>query len=205
MSNRVYNHLDSKGLLHEKQFGFQRNNSTEHAILQFIRDITDCFENWGIYTRSLYRCFWNIRHSRSSHFNQNYLSNRKQYISSQDVPENCLDIICNLPQGSIFGPLLFLVYVDELFKASSPLIEVMFADDTNLFLSHKNIDTPFASKNVQLENIHIKRDNVTKLLGVFIHENLVWKQHTDIVRSKISKSIGILYKWKDVLSKKCLK
>ena len=81
----------------------------------------------------------------------------------------------------------------------------MFADDTNLFLSHKNIDTPFASKNVQLENIHIKRDNVTKLLGVFIHENLVWKQHTDIVRSKISKSIGSLYKCKDVLSKKCLK
>ena len=70
----------------------------------------------------------------------------------------------------------------------------MFADDTNLFLSHKNIDTPFASKNVQLENIHIKRDNVTKLLGVFIDENLVWKQHTDIVRCKISKSIGILYK-----------
>ena len=42
--NRVYNHLDSKGLLYEKQFGFQRNNSTEHAILQLTRDITDSFE-----------------------------------------------------------------------------------------------------------------------------------------------------------------
>ena len=44
MFNRVYNHLDSKGLLYEKQFGFQRNNLTEHAILQLTRDITGSFE-----------------------------------------------------------------------------------------------------------------------------------------------------------------
>ena len=44
MYNRVYNHLDSKGLLYEKQLGFQRNNSTEHAILQVTRDITSSIE-----------------------------------------------------------------------------------------------------------------------------------------------------------------
>ena len=49
MYNIVYNHLDSKGLLYEKQFGFQRNSSTEHAILQLTRDITGSFEK-GEYT-----------------------------------------------------------------------------------------------------------------------------------------------------------
>ena len=49
MYNRVYNHLDSKGLLYEKQFGIQRNNLTEHAILQLTRNITDSFET-GEYT-----------------------------------------------------------------------------------------------------------------------------------------------------------
>ena len=49
MYNRVYNHLDSKGLLYEKQFGFQRNNSTERAILQLTRDIAGSFEK-GEYT-----------------------------------------------------------------------------------------------------------------------------------------------------------
>ena len=49
MYNRVYNHLDSEGLLYEKQFGFQRNNSTEHAIFQLTRDITGSFEK-GEYT-----------------------------------------------------------------------------------------------------------------------------------------------------------
>ena len=44
MYNRFYNHLDSKALLYEKQFGIQINNSTEHAIIQLTRDITGSFE-----------------------------------------------------------------------------------------------------------------------------------------------------------------
>ena len=51
--NRVYNHLNSKGLLYEKQFGFQRNNSTEHAIFQLTRDITSSFEK-GEYTLGVF-------------------------------------------------------------------------------------------------------------------------------------------------------
>ena len=53
MYNRVYNHLHSKGLLYEKQFGFQRDNSTEHAILQLTRDITGSFEK-GEYTLGVF-------------------------------------------------------------------------------------------------------------------------------------------------------
>ena len=126
-------------------------------------------------------------------------------------------------------------------------MEVMFADDTNLFLSHKNTDALFASMikelenvstwfksnklslnvektkwflfhpfskrqsllqtlpNLLIENIHFKREHVTKFSGVFTDEYLSWKQHINIVSSKISKSLGILYKSRDVLSKQCLK
>ena len=84
---------------------------------------------------------------------KSYLSHRKQYISSQDVSENCLDIIYGVPQKSILRPLLFLIFVNDLFKASISLIEVMFADDTNFILSHKNIDTILVSINVELHNV----------------------------------------------------
>ena len=53
MYNRVYNHLDFKEFLYEKQFGFQRNDSTEHAILQLTRDITSSFEK-GEYTLGVF-------------------------------------------------------------------------------------------------------------------------------------------------------
>ena len=65
MYNRVYNHLDYKGLLYEKQFGFQKNNSNEHAIHQLARDITGSFEK-GEYTLGVFidlsKAFDNVDH-----------------------------------------------------------------------------------------------------------------------------------------------
>ena len=149
MYNRVYNHLNSKGLLYEKQFGFQRNNSTEHAIVQLTRDITSSFEK-GEYTLGVFidlsKAFSTVDHQilikklqyygidgTALEWFKSYLSNRKQYISTEEISESCLDIICGVPQGSILGPLLLLIYVKDLFKASNRLMEVMFADDKNLF------------------------------------------------------------------------
>ena len=56
-----------------------------------------------------------------------------------------------------------------------------------------------------IESIQIKREHVTKFLGVFIDKNLYWKQHIDIVSSKTRKIIGILRKSRDALKKQCLK
>ena len=64
-------------------------------------------------------------------------------------------IICDVPQDSILGPLLFLIYVNNLDKASSILKPIIFADDTNLFLSNKDINKLSNDINVELQKMSI--------------------------------------------------
>ena len=58
---------------------------------------------------------------------------------------------------------------------------------------------------LKMDNIFIERENVTKFLGVLIDENLSWKQHINNVSTKISKSIGILYKSRGIVKQPLLK
>ena len=60
-----------------------------------------------------------------------------------------------------------------------------------------------ALTNFLIEKIHFIKEHVKTFLGVFINENWSWKQHINIVRSKIFKSIGVIYKSRDELSKQC--
>ena len=71
---------------------------------------------------------------------RNYLSNRSQFVCFDGFHSNLLNISCGVPQGSILGPKLFILYVNDLCNISKLVKYILFADDTNLFCANKNIN-----------------------------------------------------------------
>ena len=70
---------------------------------------------------------------------RSYLSDRKQYFSVNGSNSNLLSITCGVPQGSVLGPLLFLIYINDLPNASKKLTFYLFADDTNIYYESKDL------------------------------------------------------------------
>ena len=85
---------------------------------------------------------------------KNYLSNRKQLTKIKTSFSNTELITCGVPQGSILGPTLFLVYVNDLCKSLTRLKPILFADDTSLFIESKNLNEIIPVINSELASFY---------------------------------------------------
>ena len=171
MCNRLQKYLKNQNILYDKQFGFLTGHSTEHAIVQLADQIYEAFEK-NEYTLGVFidlsKAFGTVDHSillrklesyGITDWNyawiKSYLSNRLQYIQIDENSgtEFCV-VKCGAPQGSTLGPLLFLLYVNDLKNVSSVLDPIMFADDTTLFYTDSNIQKLFSTMNKELASIN---------------------------------------------------
>ena len=65
--------------------------------------------------------------------------NRYQYVNINGTNSDYMNVLCGVPQGSILGPILFILYINDMCNVSTLLKPILFADDTNLFYSGKDI------------------------------------------------------------------
>ena len=88
-----------------------------------------------------------------------YLNNRKQYVEINKESSDLQSITCGVPQGSVLGPILFIIYINDICKTSDLLKMIVFADDTNLFPSGHNL-------NILCEEISAELDKLDNWFNV---------------------------------------
>ena len=167
--NRLISYLDFNKILCNGQYGFRKNHSTFMALIDMYDKISASIDrkefSIGIFI-DLAKAFdvldHNILLSKLEHYGirgiclewfKSYLSNRKQCVVIKDNSSTLKDISHGVPQGSILGPLLFILYVNDIVHCSSTLAFILFADDTNLFYSNPDINVLFQIVNLELSKL----------------------------------------------------
>lgn len=154
MHTRLNAFLERNKLLHNNQFGFRKNHSTTHALIEVVDKISEAIDDRkitvGVFL-DLSKAFDTIKHdilfSKLAHYGirgvaldwfKSYFTDRFQQVKYFNSLSKLALIRCGVPQGSILGPLLFLIYINDITTCSNKLTMYLFADDTTVFITNFN-------------------------------------------------------------------
>ena len=166
---RLYNFLLKHNLLHDSQYGFRQNFSTDMAIIELqdriIRELNNGKEVLAVFM-DLSKAFDALSHEillqklpyygvRGVCYNWfvSYLSNRQQFTVYDSQNSSLSTTNTGVPQGSILGPLLFLIYINDIVNSCQEPNFILYADDTSLLASHNNLNALIESTNKNLAQV----------------------------------------------------
>ena len=158
VAHQVIEYMNDNDLLYKHQYGFRKNNNCSHPIIQFLNRISEAYAKGeitiGIFL-DLKKAFDTVNHqilleklkyygfdTTALKWFESYLSNRKQYVEINGTKSNFRTMSCGVPQGSVLGPLLFLIYINDLPNVVD-FFSLLFADDTTFLTSNKDINVLF--------------------------------------------------------------
>ena len=228
MHHRITNYLDKHHIIYSGQYGFRKHHSTTYALFDSINLIqTKLAQN--LHTMGLFldfsKAFDSVCHSillaKLDHYGvrgvsldwfKSYLTDRMQYVQiGPDDVSSSGNVCCGVPQGSILGRLLYIIYANDLQNAMNTYNSVLkiFADDSNIFLFHCNINNLFKIANelckviyewCEANNLRLNVDKCTyvifkptnKINDIISNSNLnVSINNSPLIRVKQTKFLGI--------------
>ena len=177
MHSQLMEYFTSHKLLSNQQYGFRPNKSTELATLELMdRNINNMNENFcpvNIYldlSKAFDSLIYDILLSKLKYYGlqsnalqliKSYISGRCQYVQLGDVKSSTHAVVCGIPQGSVLGPLLFNIYINDITKATSKFNIIMYADDTTLVSTLENF--------VALNIIAVIEDDINREITKISH------------------------------------
>ena len=155
MYRRLYTFLNNNNIIYDLQCGFRKQYSASHALISITENIRKALDDGNIgcgFFVDLQKAFDTVDHqillAKLNHYGirgvstdwfKSYLSNRSQYVSINRYESGLAAKNCGVPQGSVLGPLLFLLYINDLNQAIKVCKVHHFADDTNLLCLSNSI------------------------------------------------------------------
>jgi exonuclease III len=166
IKNRLTQFLSNNNLIHSNQYGFQKNSSTSAAVVNLMSGIIgnlDAKKKTAALFIDLRKAFDCVNHEillrhlidigvggKAYDLLRNYLLNRKQYTKIGKYDSDLRDIECGVPQGSILGPILFLIYVNGIFDLKLKGKIQLYADDSVLLYAERSFDDLYVSMSSDL-------------------------------------------------------
>ena len=225
---RIVNYFESINIFTDRQFGFRKGRSTSKAVLELVNYISEGFENRNsslvlfLDLSKAFDCvekdillnkleFYGFR-GVAFQLMKSYLSNRYQCVFDKGKYSNTLAVQHGVPQGSVLGPLLFLIYINDLPDAMSTFT-VLFADDTTFakrvedtasavaeaesviinkasdWFNANNLCLNVDKTNTLLFSTKRNTSETVKFLGLTLDSKLTWHSHINNLTTTLSKKV----------------
>ena len=239
MHKRTFSFLNTCNIISNSQYGFCERHSTinavtefyidavnsldkKHSLLSVFLDLSKAFDtiNHNILLMKLE--FYGIRGVALMWF-KNYLSNRQQFVYYKNSASDYKNITCGVPQGSVLGPLLFVIYVNDLTRCLNSAKAIQFADDTTVYVTGDDIRSLYILMNQELNiltdwfyanklSLNVTKTNYmlfTRTLKPIGNDMVLGMANIEIARTSSFKFLGLhiddRLTWKDHITIVCSK